>query len=378
MKPELQVYDLLRALSLRAPFDLAEPWDNVGLLIGNEADTVAGVVLSINLCEEALELAQAQSANVIICHHPPIFKPLKALTPRQAPLVLKAATLGFNVICLHTNYDLSCKKPHQDLAQALGFEWEGFVASRQERSIPVSQTLGKFITYVPLSHRETVLNALFDAGAGVLGNYTKCSFYWTGEGTFMGQLGKADPYIGKAGEFQRVEESRIEVIFPWLIRQQVIDAARQAHPYEEMAYDLIALDHPRNPYGYGFVAKTTQSGISFSQLVKNVKTTFKLHHVIAVSSQAADLNIRRIGFSSGSGSDFLEEASAKQCDLFITGEVSYHKMLWAKQNRLNLLILGHSYSEVFFLTTLEEWLREDLEKLTFSIHAIKEQVERII
>lgn len=363
------VGDLVGALGRRAPYDFAEEWDNVGFLAGDAADVVTGVIVSVNLGPEALAAAERAGANVIVCHHPPIFKPVSKLTRSSAPHLYEAVRRGLSVIAMHTNFDLSSETMNAELATRLGFKMTGALAPRGGSELPRSIRLGKFITYVPADKLDQVREAACSAGAGQIGNYSQCSFSCEGEGTFLGGEG-SDPAVGIAGRLERVKERKLEVIFPWKRLTEVVASARKAHPYEEMAYDVLELAQPQRAIGYGFCAElpvpAKDSGkgaarhLAFHKLLDNVKQTFQLRTVTVSGPglNTPDHKVGRIAFSPGAGSSFIGAACAKGVDVYICGEVGYHQMLDARTRGLTLVILGHSYSERFFVETVADWCRE--------------------
>lgn len=362
-KNKIRVQDLVGQLGAKAPFDCAESWDNVGLLVGDPAAQVNSVVVSVNLGPEALEQAQKTNANVIVCHHPPIFKPVSKLTAQSHPYVFAALKAGISVIAMHTNFDLNSEELSKSLAERLGYEFAGFLVSPQHDTLPNSIRLGKFITYVPTEQFEEVRAAVCKAGAGNIGDYSQCSFSWEGEGTFLPEKG-ANPAIGAVGTLERVKERRLEVIFPWKKLTNIVEAARKAHPYEEMAFDVIELANPLKQLGYGFVGEAKSKDLTdlvFHKFIKNVKETFQLQSLTVVgpigdaAGEKSQLAVKRMAFSPGSGSSFVKAAIAKGVDVYVCGEVGYHQMLEARKDGLTLVVLGHSYSEKFFVETVTNW-----------------------
>lgn len=355
----LSVGDLTGALGKNAPYDWAEEWDNVGLLIGDAADSVKEAIVSINLGPEALRAAQEKNANVIICHHPPVFKPLLKILKSSAPYLYEAIVSKINIITLHTNFDLASEQISSHVANALGFQIIDFLKKR-EGEMPASLRQGKFITYVPEQALDKVRQAVCDAGAGKIGDYSQCSFSWDGEGTFLGG-NPANPTIGKVGVLEKVKEKRLEVIFRWNALERIVQAARKAHPYEEMAYDVVKLAQPYHNIGYGFVgdikAEFKPTNFVFHKLADRVRSLFQLSQLTVVGRGLDEktLKVSRIAFSPGSGSAFIKAAIAKGVDVYICGEVGYHQMLEARSAGLTLILLGHSYSERFFLETISNW-----------------------
>lgn len=368
---KVSVGDLVGELGKRAPYDFAEEWDNVGFLAGDASDEIKGVVVAVNLGPEALKAAAERGANVIVCHHPPIFKPVSRLTKTSSPYLYEALRKGVSVIALHTNFDLACSEVAETITAHLGVKKTGFLAPRGGSTVPASLRLGKFITYLPSDALDKVREAVCRAGAGRIGNYTDCSFSWDGQGTYVGGDG-SNPTSGKAGRLEKVEERRLEVVFPWKSLDSVIQAARGAHPYEEMAYDIIELKQPQRSVGYGFTAEDLSANLTFPKLLDSVKQTFQLSDVTVAGPAVFDqqMKIRRLAFSPGSGSSFVGAAAAKGIDVYICGEVGYHQMLEARQKGVTLMMLGHSYSERFFVEAVSSWCEPfgSTEKVFEMIH----------
>lgn len=355
----LRASALAGALGKKAPQDLAEEWDNVGFLAGDADAEVRGVVVAVNLGREALDEARRTGANFIACHHPPIFKPVSRLTKASNPFLFEALSHGIGVMALHTNFDLSSGAMNRRIAQLLGCSHDGALAPRGGDGTPGSVAQGKFITCVPEGHVDAVREAVAKAGGGVIGNYAQCSFSWEGEGTFLGGPG-SHPTVGRVGHLEKARERRLEMVFPWRALTKVVDAALKAHPYEEVAYDVIRLENPARDIGYGFVGDYEQ-GVSFSHFLRNVKAVFQLDGVTVVHDQSTNGTVKRVAFSPGSGSAFVHAAIAKGVDAYVCGEVGYHHMLDAKRAGLSLVVLGHSYSERFFVEQVAEWCRESLD-----------------
>lgn len=377
----VRVSDLTGALGRRAPYDYAEEWDNVGLLAGNSSDAVTGVVTAINLGPEALEAAKKSGANVVVCHHPPIFKPVSRITAASSPYLYESVRRGLSVVALHTNFDLASEALSRELSGRLGLQFKGFLAPRGGGETPRSLRLGKLITYVPSTALDRVRLAVCAAGAGTIGNYTECSFSWAGEGTFCGGEGSS-PAVGKAGRLEKVEERRLEIVFPWKILDEVVAAARRAHPYEEMAYDVLRLEQPSAAgIGYGFLSSPDQSTkLVFKKLLESVKDAFKLRTVNVSGPGLSDpgMRVKSVAFSPGSGSSFIGAASAKGADVYVCGEAGYHQMLDARSKGLTLVTLGHSYSERFFVETVSEWCESILPRASGRVEKVFEAIHDVV
>ena len=372
-----RVSDLIKFFEKRAPFKLAEDWDKVGLIAGSARAEVAGVIAAVNLGPESIELALKKKANVIVCHHPPIFKQIKKLTAQTHPWLFLAIQKNIHVIALHTNFDLASEKLNQILAEKLGVKWVGPLQEASSQNASLTNHLGKFITYVPEKHAAKVLQALWKAGAGKIGDYENCSFSLSGEGSFLAKSG-AKPAVGKVGKLEKVLERRLEVIFPMKTMRKVVDAARQAHPYEEMAYEVYAIVQPEKEIGYGFVGEFKQE-INFSKLLVSVKKAFQLT-TLTVAGPGLDerkLSVSRLAFSPGAGSSFVSAAVAKGVNVYICGELGYHQILEARTRGLTVVMLGHSYSERFFVKTVFEWIQDWARETKIADSKVDKVFERI-
>lgn len=359
MPKAISVSDVLCLLENKAPSGTALAYDNVGLLAGDPAWQTRGAVLCIDLNRQAIELARKKGFRLIINHHPCIFPRSRGMS-RIAPdagiggLVFEAVRQGIAVIACHTNFDTCALEVPQAVAEGLGFEIKGRLheSSREH--------LLKLVTFVPETHLDAVRLSLFDAGAGQIGNYDSCGFSSEGEGSFRGGA-STRPFIGRPGELERTKEVRFETILPRGMERSVLQALREAHPYEEVAYDLYPVE--QSPGGQG-LARGLGFGVwgefskprSFSELIKSVRGLFKVDGFMM--SEPAPKRVRRVAFAAGKGADFADSARAAGCDLFITGEAGYHVVLESARKGLAIMELGHRESEIFFTPTVKGWLSE--------------------
>jgi dinuclear metal center YbgI/SA1388 family protein len=377
---KITVQTLLRQLETRIPASLAESWDPVGLLVGSPKAVVRGVVTGVDLTHALLGEAVRKKANVIVIHHPPLFpkgKGLSRLVPGESgsreQLLLECYRLGIAVIVAHTNFDRGAIDGMVKLAQALGAEPTSRVLEfpKDGRSL-----MKKLITYIPVDHFERVRDALYLAGCGHLGQYDCCGFGVAGVGNFRPLKG-ASPFIGAVGELEEVEEIRLETLVVAGMEAVAIRALKEAHPYEEVAYDLVPLDPVQGMkgmvwgLGYGFVGKL-ESPVQFSEFVRRVKRVFQVKSFL--TNQHTPQAVRSIAFTPGSGSAFVGAVQSLGVDVYITGEVGYHASLEAARNGLSVFELGHRESEHYFLKTIESWMKE--WKLPVSL--LDERTQRII
>ena len=349
----MKISDLLKDFQKRAPFSTAEDWDNVGLLIGDPGETVKKALVSIDLTAEVLAEAKKQGATLIVNHHPCIFPKGRGSSHLIAGnLSFEAARAGISVVALHTNFDRCALEAVDAIAQGLGIHPEGRLFDHGH------DALCRIIVFVPETSAEKVRQALCDAGAGVIGNYDQCSFLTKGEGTFRGNA-DTHPAVGKPGQLERTPELKMETVFPKGLQRQVLQALYESHPYEEPAFDLLALqnDPPKrgvvSGLGYGFWGKL-QEPCSWKDWVKRVQKTFEIES-FQIPSEPPAL-VKSAAFSPGKGSSFVSSAAANRVDVFVTGEVGYHSALDGAKRGVSVLELGHPQSELYFLKTVTRWL----------------------
>jgi dinuclear metal center YbgI/SA1388 family protein len=352
--------EVCAAIEERAPLATAAGFDHVGLMLGDLDSRIDSAVVSIDLTEESLERAVAKKSKLIITHHPPIFPASKGIkrliaSKREADLggrLMRAARAGVAVYSCHSNFDVCGVEALYALATALK------VSPHSRLFDDESASLLKLVVFVPMTHLQKLSQALFSAGAGHIGHYSECAFSVQGEGTFRGDS-RTRPFIGKSGELEQAREVRFETIFPKGLRRKVLSTMRSAHPYEEIAYDLYALEQGASPggviagLGYGIVADVDQPQAAF---LKRVKAAFGVKQVLASSSMPK--RFKRMGFVAGKGSSFIRSAAAQGCDVFVTGEAGFHSVIEAERLGVSVIEVGHRQSERFFLSTMSGWIQK--------------------
>lgn len=351
----LKIRDIVSALDQRADPGTAETWDNVGLLVGDSSADTAGAVVSIDLTAEALETAERLGQRLIVNHHPCIFPSQKGLVRVVAQgasqLVYRAAQKGIAVYATHTNFDRCALEVVERASQALGVTPIGRLLD--------GEALKKLVVYVPETHLEAVRTALWDAGAGHIGRYDQCSFGVAGEGTFRAGEG-AKPFLGRSGEREAAREFRLEVVLPSGLEARVLAAMRRAHPYEEVAFDLIPTEQApaavglSRGLGYGFYGDLLQP-TTLPEFADQVARVFGVAGLIA-TPPVSDRPVRRIAYAAGKGGSFAQAARRAGCDVFVTGEAGYHTARSASS--LTVLEVGHRESERFFAPVVAGWLSE--------------------
>ena len=332
------------------PSSLAASWDRVGLQVGHPEEPVEGILVTLDVNIESVDMAKKLGANLIISHHPFIFEPLEDLRfdqPKQG-LVAHLLREGLAVYSAHTNLDQAPGGTDDRLAGLIGLE---DVEILQQTG---AKELLKLVVYVPQTHGEAVGKALGDAGAGRLGNYSHCSFQVEGTGTFFPQAGSR-PFIGEPGQVVRVPEVRIETVVPRGLVKQVVAALNEVHPYEEIAYDLFPLQLPGRAWGFGRLGTLPQT-LTLEELAERVKASLAIDHVRVVGDLTHP--VARIATGAGSGGSLVKTALAQGADVLITGDLKHHEALLAKEGEMALIDAGHQGTEAPMLEVVTAYLRE--------------------
>jgi len=329
----MKVSKLADLLDQLYPFALAEEWDNVGLIVGDSKAEVTGVLLALDVTRGVLEDAKSSGCNVVVTHHPVIFRAIKRIhtSELQGGLVAQALRDGTSLIALHTNLDSAVGGLNDTLCEALGLvNVKPLVDSGRERFY-------KLAVFVPSTHADKVREALFASGAGHVGNYDLCSFNSEGTGTFRGQEGKTNPFLGKPGELERAAEVKIEVILRREIAGKVVGGMLSAHPYEEVAYDLIPLHNKEAGTGLARIGKLPQPE-SLQAFTSRVQ---ELGILVKAVLGAPDKAVQKVALCSGAGSDFCGSALSQGADVYLTAELKHHHALSAFDKGMALVETDH-------------------------------------
>ncbi|UOQ77413.1 Nif3-like dinuclear metal center hexameric protein [Hymenobacter sp. 5516J-16] len=330
------VQDLARVLERAAPLAYQESYDNAGLQCGNPQMEVRGVLIALDCTPAVVDEALRRGCNVVVAHHPLIFKPLKRLTGANEveQTLLKAIRHDVALYAAHTNLDNVRQGVNRKLAEKLGLQNLRILD-------PKPGLLAKLITYVPPTHTQAVLDALYEAGAGQVGDYAGCSFRTEGIGTFTPGA-DTTPFIGQPQEPETVRENRVEVLLPLHLQGAALRALRQAHPYEEVAYEIIRLENVNQEVGSGMVGELPASlnPQEFRQLLKTALGVPVVKHTEFAGP------ITRVALCGGAGSFLLGKARAAGADAYVTGDLKYHEYFGA-EGQLLLCDVGHFESEQF-------------------------------
>ena len=333
----MTVREITSLIEDAAPLALQENYDNAGLLVGNHEMEVSGVLLSIDITEAVIDEAVQHDCNLIISHHPLIFRGLKNLTGQDyiQRCIIKAIKNDISIYAAHTNIDNVLNGVNGKIADKIHL---------QKRSVLIPKTgmLLKLATFVPTGYADIVRNALFNAGAGQIGEYDSCSFNTNGTGTFR-PSDNANPFAGQPNEFHTEFETRIEVILPVFLKTRVVNALIQSHPYEEPAFDIIPLLNTWNKVGSGIVGELKHETDEMDLLMelKNAFALETLRH-----SPLHGKKIKKVAICGGAGSEFIPDAISKGADVFISGDIKYHDF-FNGENKILIVDIGHYESEQY-------------------------------
>jgi dinuclear metal center YbgI/SA1388 family protein len=357
-----QIKEICSYLEQWAPPAYSESYDNVGLLVGDRDDEVDGVLVSLDCTEAIIDEAIEQGCNLVVSHHPIVFKGLKSLTGKSyvERTILKAIKNNIALYAIHTNLDSVLTGVNGRIADRLG------LTNRKILS-PKKGALNKLTVFVPKGDAEKVRTAMFKAGGGVIGNYSSCSFNTEGIGTFHPEDG-AKPVIGSVGKTQEEEESRIEMIFPTHLSSKILAAMTQSHPYEEVAYYLHSLENENQNVGSGIVGELPEGkqGSDFLNFLKDSMQLKVIRHT--------QILIKKVAICGGSGSFLLDDAKRSGADVFITGDFKYHEFFDA-EGELMIADIGHYESERFTIDLIADYLRQNFS--TFAIRLTQKNTNPI-
>ena len=310
------VQDVTRYLETIAPRAYQESYDNSGLLVGDPTAEVSGILVSLDAVESVVDEAIARNCNLVVAHHPIVFRGLKSLTGKNyvERTVIKAIKHDIALYAIHTNLDNVQHGVNRRISEKLGLQHLRILA-------PKTDTLHKLVTFVPQADTDRVLRALGEAGAGQIGNYKNCSFRTTGTGTFQPNE-QANPHLGEAGKQEEVEEQRIEVMYPAHLSAQILAALREAHPYEEVAYYQQTLVNENQEVGSGMIGELPEalSGSDFLAYLKEKMQLSVIRH-----TRLLDTPVQRVAVCGGAGSFLLPHALRQQADAFVTADYKYHE-----------------------------------------------------
>jgi dinuclear metal center YbgI/SA1388 family protein len=331
----MTIGDIINMLETFAPPTLQESYDNSGLLTGRRSDACTGVLISLDVTDAVLAEAVRKGCNLVVAHHPMIFRGLKRIEEDDPTgrMTAFAVRNHLAVYAIHTNLDNVIDGVNGVLADRFGLS---------DRRIlqPMPGQLMKLACMIPDGHLDSVSEAVFSAGAGQIGLYGECGFATEGIGTFK-PLDGADPFIGSIGTRERLREHRWEVVFPAWLESKVMAALRSAHPYQEIAYEVIRLANDLQGIGAGLIGSLTRPmpEREFLDFVKNVTGLKVLRH-----SGLTGRDIHRVALCGGAGSFLIRRAISAGADAYLTADLKYHEF-FEPDGRMLLADIGHYESE---------------------------------
>lgn len=341
----MKVIDVCRSMEAWAPLAWQESYDNAGLLVGDPQMSVTGILISLDCTEEIVEEAVQNGCNMIVSHHPIIFKGLKSLTGKNyvERTVIKALQHSVALYASHTNLDHAPKGVSYHLAQKLGIQGQVLLAAKDN--------LKQLTYYVPTSHQAEVREALHAAGAGNIGEYSECSFSAEGIGRFTPSE-NANPTLGQKEQATEVPEVKVEMIFPSYLETSVLTSLKKAHPYEEVAHSIHHISNTWQEVGTGYIGELLEAmeADDFIQFVKKSLDLSVIRHSPIVAKK-----IKKVALCGGAGSFLISEAKRQGADVFLTGDLKYHEFFDA-ENSCMLCDIGHYESEVMIKDAIHDYL----------------------
>ena len=344
----MKIKDVIACLETIAPLSLQEGYDNAGLITGDENAECTGILISLDATIPVVHEAKEKGCNLIVSHHPIVFAGLKKITGKNyvQKAVINAIKNDIALYAIHTNLDNVLNGVNGKIAELLELKNISVL-------VPKESQLKKLYTFVPVAGADKVRQAIFDAGGGHIGNYEECSFNAEGFGTFKAGA-NTDPYVGKRGELHRENEIKVEVIFPAWLETQVLKSLLTAHPYEEVAYDIVRLDNRFSSIGSGIIGELKEPA-SEKAFLKTLKEKFKLN--IIRHTELLNRPISKVAVCGGAGSFLISSALAASADIFITSDMKYHEFFDAN-DKMVIADIGHYESEQFTINLLQEFLEQ--------------------
>lgn len=355
----ISVNDIITSAYKLAPAKYAFDWDNIGLHVGSKQAEVEKVLITLDINKDTIEEAVNNKCQMIISHHPLIFKPISKINfnNEKGKLLHKIIYNNLNIACFHTNLDIAAGGLNDYLARIIGLE------DMEPLQIDYNEKYYKLVVYVPVEHFNEVQKAVLDKGAGQIGKYSHCSFSTKGEGTFKPLTG-SEPYQGRIDEISNVQEKRLETIVREDKVQEVISVIKTAHPYEEVAYDLFMLYNNRlgSDLGIGRIGSLKKE-YKLDQYLSIIKDKLNLKQIKYTGGK--NKKIKQVAVCSGSGADYIEKAVEKGADLYITGDIKFHQAQLAEELGLALIDAGHYKTEIIVKDLLCNYFNDCFKGVTF-------------
>ena len=357
----MKVKDMAAVVEQIAPLGLAQSWDNVGLLVGDRQRELKSVLLTIDVTKAVVAEAKKLQTDLILSYHPVIWDGLKqVLADGPSRVVYELVQSDIAVFSIHTALDVVAGGVNDGLAEMLGIEDATPIGDYVEYT---PQENCKLVVFVPADSLAKVTNAVFAAGAGIIGNYQNCGFHADGTGTFLPMRG-AKPTIGKQGKSEAVPETRFEAVVPADKLEAVVAAMKEAHPYETPAFDILKLFGYGNTYGLGRIGRLGKPA-KVAQLVKQIKQQTGAKAVGLVGDP--NRLVKTAAVCAGTCGAIINSVIARGAELYLTGELQHHRALAAQEAGLTCVCLSHTVSERFILKKLAAQLKNRMKQVTIKI-----------
>ena len=356
----MKVKDFTNYLEQLAPLTYQEEYDNSGLIIGDFNMVVKGVLITLDCNDKVLDEAINNKCNLLITHHPIIFKGLKKINNDSLTdkLVIKAIKNNIAIYSIHTNLDNIVNGVNSEIAKRLKLKNCRVLSSKNE-------CLRQLVFYCPKENTTDLIEKLCSVGAGAIGNYNNCSFKSSGVGTFK-PLENSNPYKGVVGKLYSSEEDRVELLFLKDKQKKIIQTLQENHPYEEIAYQIYILDNKIKSIGSGLVGELDESVDSIlflKQLKKIMNLDLVRHTYISIDK------VKKIALCGGSGSFLIDEAISSKADIFITSDIKYHQF-FDIDNKIILADIGHYESEQFTKNLVYDYLTKKFTKFAILLSKV--------
>lgn len=344
----MKISELTNYLEQIAPLSYQESYDNSGLIVGDPNQEISKALVTLDCTEDVVDEAIRKGCDIIVAHHPIVFKGLKKFNGKNyvERVVLKAIKHNIALYAIHTNLDNVLGGVNSKIAEKLGLANTAILS-------PKTGLLKQLSVYVPRSHVEAVRSALFEAGAGAIGQYDECSYNTAGYGTFRGLAG-ANPTVGEVGQQERVEETKIEVVYPAFKERAILVAMYAAHPYEEVAHHILTTENAIHAVGSGIIGNLPK-GMPELEFLAYLKDKLKLK--VIRHTQFLEKEVNRVAICGGAGGFLLKDAKRSGADVFVTADYKYHEFFDAEEEII-IADIGHFESEQFTQELLMEIIRK--------------------
>jgi len=348
----MKINEVINYLEAIAPPNLQEDYDNSGLLVGNKDKKVNGILICLDSTEQIIDEAIEKGCNLVIAHHPIVFSGLKKFTASNyiEKTIIKAIKNDINIYAFHTNLDNLINGVNSKLANLLELQNIRILKPKENQLVKIS-------VFVPINNADNIRNAMFNAGAGNIGNYSNCSFNNEGQGSFMANK-DSKPYVGVAEKLHFEKEVKIEVIVPVHLKNIVIKQMIESHPYEEVAYDIYSLENIHSKIGAGIIGELDNE-ISSKNFLLQIKERLNISSIR--HTKLCKDNIKTVALCGGSGSFLLKNAIKQNADIFISADFKYHDFFDAN-NKIIIADIGHFESEKLTIDLIDELLKKKFTK----------------